>query len=526
MAKKDSHHLVTHRFRPLRSFLALLAMSSAALPAAAQQGSLPDPFEIALPSERYVLRDLVSKLSGPEDGQAAQLSVLDAALARLSQPTKLRGFVQFLRADTLDTNEEYASAMAAISESVRLLPDHSAPLIAATNIYTFSNQPGLGADFLLRASQKDPESVRLIDDYEINALMGRLMLHRDRRRLGMLSDRLLEINWVGQDLGSSSALAEDAIKRRLENGDVTGARALVPRLVVPSHSRSLLTMNAYRRIWPDIEKWSGAKLERQWAIYLKEASNRWKASKGARASRDYVRALGMAGHDRILIRDLLPLFEKVDADEDFRMVFVVAPLAAALARENRWDEVEALFARAEKIWPLGSDANALNIAANRASHLLQAGRPGEALTKMNLAIGDASKWGTGVNRDALGAMHRNRACALFELGRGSEAGLSSGMAINVGPTSAAALHLCSGNMAAARHALLEGLKSETERESVIGFAQLSEDRPHAGPYARKIQARREALKKDPKLRSEIAKYGRVLPFRLADGAPPEVHGLD
>lgn len=497
--------------------MALPSASGANVP----QASLTDLLDVASPSEREGFIRLLKQVAEANGDRSATLKILDEAIAELRQPTKMRGLVQFYRAGLLNSDDEELLAGAAIEESIRLLPEHSAPLIAASEIYTFSGKPGMAADYLIRAGQKDPAAVRRVDNYEIDALIGRLREARDLRRIGALSDMLLGIGWTGRDLSSSSSLARDAIKRRLADGDVVGARALVEKLVVPSDSRDLLYVREYEPLWPDIEKWAGPMLERQWEIYLTEARARWAASKDASATREYVSALVSARHDATLIRDILPMFSERFDDDQFEMVFVVAPLAGALARQDRWGDVWNLFARAEKYWPMGSDANALNIPLSKARFLLSEDRPADALVQLDLALADAVKRRTEVNSGALAAMHSYRACALHELGRPSEAAGSIAAAISQGPVHAAETYVCLGDLATARQSLLSALKLVAERESAIRYLQVSEPRTGSGKYSRKIHARSEALKKDPALLAELSKYGRVLTNRLSDGAPKQ-----
>lgn len=149
----------------------------------------------------------------------------------------------------------------------------------------------------------DPVSVRSFDDYEIGNVIRRLQVARDDRRVRGLSDRLLEINRVGQRLGNQSSLALSAIERRVLDGDIAGGRALIPKLLVPDHSASLLRERAYSALWPDVEKWAGARLEKQWPLYLNEARERWSASRDTLALSDYAGALSLAGHHKTIARD-------------------------------------------------------------------------------------------------------------------------------------------------------------------------------------------------------------------------------
>jgi hypothetical protein len=77
-----------------------------------------------------------------------------------------------------------------------------------------------------------------------------------------------------------------------------------------------------------------------------------------------------------------------------------------------------------------------------------------------------------------------------------------------------------GNEKAARLALLEGLKNPIDRDGAIAFFQEPGPEPPSD-YARRLRLRTDALMSDPVLRTEMLKYGRILPFRSNAGAPPE-----
>lgn len=233
----------------------------AAAPLAAEP--LPRPEEIALPSEKPVLTDTLLKLLyAPEAGSASFMRTLDDALARLSQPTPLRGFVQLVRSGALIEAEKSTEAREAIEESIRLLPEYSGPLFVATSIYAYSDQPGRAADYLLRASRIDPEIVAASTEYEIDNVMRRLAFVDDYRRIRILSERLLEIGWKAESVGAQSSLVARTIESRMAQAEVAGAAAMVPKLLAPGNSRALLVQNRYRAIWPDIERWADQGLRR------------------------------------------------------------------------------------------------------------------------------------------------------------------------------------------------------------------------------------------------------------------------
>jgi len=480
---------------------------------------MPLPEELALPAERELLNRTLNKMAAAPE-PAAMLAILDAALTEAREPTKLRGFLQFSRASLLFHGTENAKALEAAKESVRLLPGYSGPLLIAFSLYNYANQPGEGADYLLRAAALDPHTVRSVDDYEVNGLLRRLRFAREDDRADALSDRLLSIGWVGTRLGSQSTLARAAIERHLSDGNVAGARALVPKLLVPAHSYSLLTNNEYMAIWPDLERWGGPKLQQQWTIYLTEARARWTASKAIDTAQDYSSALLAAGHYSTVIREIRPLFDrKLDPDEH-DPIFVVAGVARALAHQGRWQDADQFFVKAQEVWPLRSTANAINITANRARYLLLAGRPEEAVRQMDAAIAEGRRWE--VNPDALAAMHHSRACALHELGRSAEAGVSTAIALSAEfPVNRALLQLCLGNVAAARSMLLEALKDPSSRDALIGFVQTPDEPTFPSEYGRRFSANVKALRTDPVLVEAVKKYGRILPFSSIDGAPTE-----
>ena len=473
------------------------------------------------PPHRATLERLLLDM-GNAATPAAGVAVTDKLLGQLPEPSLLRGMVQFYRAAALAAAGREPAAVLAIEESIRLLPGYSGPLIAAGGIYAYSHTPGRGADHLLRAAEIDPGAIRGLDEYTVFSLLHRLGAESGRRRVQAVSERLLAIDWQGQRLGTQSGLARNTIKAKLSRKDVAGARALVPRLLNPADSFHLLMLKEAEPVWPDIERWAGPKLGQQWAIYLREARARWLASKSPETVLDYSAALVQAKHDRTLIRDILPLFDAPDPQADGDLLFVATTLAGALAREGRWTDVDALFVRAQKVWPLDGQANALNLASNRAAYLFRAGRTQDGLKQMDEALAVAPKWGTQVNADALRAMHWHRACGLALAGRQADAAVSIAAVLGHDrPLSRAQLRLCLDDRAGAKRELVEALRDSDSREAVIGLLQLADEPTPGSRYSELLYDRTEALRTDPDLVKRAAPYARVLPFRLSDGAPAE-----
>ncbi|MCY7272134.1 MAG: hypothetical protein LH485_08820 [Sphingomonas bacterium] len=475
-----------------------------------------------LPEEAALYNEAVaSSLTSGNKGNSDGLNYLDPLLAKLGEPTKFRGFIQLLRAQALNEADRTAEAITAVEESIRLLPGYSAPLLAAADVYGYSDRPEMAADYLMRASRLDPDVVRNFDDYDLRNLMQRLSAKRDDRRLKLVSEELLRIGWTGTRIASRSSLVEQAIKRRLADGDVAGAQSLVPELLVPNQSVTLLSNKAYSAVWPAIERWGGAKLQKQWKIYLSEARSRWLVSKDSHTLGDYVTALESASLGDEIIAQALPLFsERLDPQRDMEMVFAVATIAEALAQQGRWKDAHELYVRADKIWPLGSEGSALNIAINHGRLYLFEGKPADALRAIDAAIADARKRGPTINSGALARMHGYRACILHELGRDVDIGTSFPAAIaGMSATSRVWLLLCLKRSAAARQVLLDALNNEAERDEAISFFQKPDDPPLPTPYARRMRLLEDELRKDPTLLVRVKEYGRILPFTLSEGVP-------
>lgn len=501
--------------------LGLIAMVALA-PAPAAADPLPRPEQIALPQERLALQHLSALFSGPADATIHPLAALDRILAETHGPSALRGEVQFFRAIALMDDNRGSDAAAAIEESIRLLPTYSGPLILAVSIEAYNGRPGVGGDDLLRAIALDPESVRQFDDHELLNLIDRLRQQHDDRRIRLIAERLFATGWHGDDLRLRSSLARDLIKARMAEGDVAGARAALPHLAFPPHARDLLIGIAYRSLWPDIEAWAGPLQQAQWLSYLSETRARWQASHDPAQAQPYVEALAAAGHDRTMVRDMLPLLMgPLDRERDYQLIWVVPRVATALSILGRWDEADALFAHMLTVWPFGSDANALNFTANRARILLFRGRNQDALDLIERTIADAGRRGGIVSQAPLAGMHFVRACALHRLGRDAETMSSVAIAANGEVHTAVSTYLCLERAEAARTLLIDAIGQERLRGEVANFLQPADDRHDHEALSLSLTAGREALRRDPALLRAIAPFSRILAYSARAGAPAE-----
>lgn len=505
----------------LRSLARILLISSAAICSSALAQTLPPLDSIMTAKERQLFSDAVqNKLVKFDAGQAPDISSLNTLLAKDPEPTQFRGYLQLLRSTILLDANRVDEAKSAIDESVRLLPGYSGPLLQAFEVYAYSDRPGEAADYLLRASEMDPGAVKKIDDYDIGNLTHRLRVNREHNRLDAVAAKLLALGWTGKEIEGRSNLAIIVIKRRVADGDMAAARSLVPELIVPDQTYELLADNRYRELWPELERWAGPKLERQWAIYLDEAKAQYSASKDIEHILPYVAALRSAGKDELLISETLPLFSgRIDAAADQDLISVSISLADALSRTGRWSDLQSMFDRAEKVWPPDSQPNALNLIANQARYLLYQDRADEAVKLMDRAIESAKQWGDAINADATAVMHLYRACALHRLGRDADAATSTAAAMTLHDVgNILNLELCLGKEDAARVFLIKAMAAEETRNAAIGELQMSANPPCKSSYCTDMWRRWAKLQADPRVQSELRKYGRVLPFRVNEAA--------
>jgi tetratricopeptide (TPR) repeat protein len=178
-----------------------------------------------------------------------------------------------------------------------------------------------------------------------------------------------------------------------------------------------------------------------------------------------------------------------------------------------------MFSKALTVWPAGSDANALNLLANRGRFRYLRGNFAGAVADLRAAIEDGERRSGEVSAHALAPMHYFLACSLHELGRRAEAERSIPFILeNASSRLAANLYLCLGRKDDARRVLIAALAIEPQRDDVIEYLQLENGPPMPSEVARAAASRRRALAEDPEIIAAVAPYGRVLPYQAGAGA--------
>jgi tetratricopeptide (TPR) repeat protein len=491
----------------------LLAAALAAFPVVLTAAPLPKPEDVVQPVERPLLPKLREAL-GQADRKGSNIPALDQLLAELREPSPLRGLVQFFRSMALATAERIPEAREAILESIRLLPNYSAPLFVASQQYAFnSSEPSIAVDYFLRASSIDPQIVELLDDYGANNMLGRLAEVNDHRRAILLSERLLKTGWSKGQPATLSRMAMNILEARIDEGNVAGATEMVTKIVSPSAFARLLTEKKFAPLRRSVVAWTGPQLEKQWPIYLDQTRAAWEASRDLDAGHSYARALALAGHDQTLVSTFLPLFRPpIDLKGGGDLAFIAPVVSQALARLGRWDEAYQILDDMAAAWPDEFGDNILNVTANRARLLVEQGRFTEAAAAFDAVLKNVEERG-GVNVGAFAVMHLYRACALQQLGRATEEVTSSTVVMNrrlEDPVSAAHLHLCRNDHEAARRALIEGLEGEATRAEVLDNLQPRHRHPSNSDFARKMAKRWDRLRADPRLIEAAERHGRIL----------------
>ncbi len=462
------------------------------------------------------LQSIIARRSSSKDG----LAELDRLLATVPDRTRVRGLVQFFRAGCLMILDRHPEAVEAIDEAIMLMPGYSLPHVLASQLHAYSDRPDRAADHLLTATAIDREIVEHIEDYDIAGLLSRLDEQGNRQKLLAVSERLIETEWSKGKSATRSRMAMAVIEQRLAR-DADRAGAMLQHVSRPSDVYKILTEERFTPLRSAAIALAGERLDRLWVAHLDEERGRWERSGDGEDGISYARALLRAGQERKLVATFLPVIaDDVEAPD---AAFLITFVGDGLARLGRWDEVDALYAKATTAWPLGKQANAINVAANRGRLLVMRGKHAEGLAQIDAALADASAWGGEVNSGAVGALHFYRACALGQLGRKGEAAGSLAYVANrrrVDVRDYVDLLLCMDDPETARAALLEGLDQEPARAQVVAWMQPA-DFVFDSDFARSVTGRADQLRQDPKLRRAVSRHGRLLDWSVSAGAPAD-----
>jgi tetratricopeptide (TPR) repeat protein len=496
---------------------AIALLLTVATPSVAQ---VADPFTTTDPADRALAAEVASALANGTPDRAE----LDALLAKLPRPTPLRGIVQTARAAALAVTRDTGSAVAALEEALRLLPDDPRPKLVATEVFTFSGSPQRAADLWMRASQESPDYALMSDRYVMMALVGRLTDLGDHARADRVRARLGEIGFSAglapERSGAALARTREAVRRNEESD----ALAAVTAIADPDDLLTLYTNRQYAMLWPRIAEWAGADLAPQSQRYLEELRADWAAANDFDTATAYARQLADLEAYAAVAALFLPMFDRMQEDTEVGGMEFLAPVVArSLMQLGRMAEAQALLAKAEAAIPGNQEGAALNIAASYLSLAAEETDWPQVVERADTFLKRARPLGSSINASALIQIQAWRACALSHMGRTSEAqqeGAQVLLAQAVVPGPAMEMLLCRGDEAAARRLLLARLADERTLGWALHFVQPVRDGMRT-PLDRLMKPAAQAVRTDAEVVAAANRVGRILPQPVNAALPPK-----
>ncbi|MDG2532029.1 hypothetical protein P6144_00055 [Sphingomonas sp. HITSZ_GF] len=515
----------------LKSGCVALALGLAAVPVHAQVAppTAPDAAtqaqvgigRFAEPWEQALLPAIAEALTVAESKD--RLAKLDAVLAKLDQPSRLRGIVQSIRGVSLMEEYRQPEALAAAEEALRLAPGVPQVKFYAVYAMTFAGAPQRAADIWLALSREYPDLAGQMGGYILDTLRERLRDIGDRKRGDAVSARIAEIGVVEHSAprASDSALAQ--IRQRMDDGKVAEAGALVPGVVVTRDLAQLYLDRRYEKLWPAIARWGGDDLARSQKLYLETLRRDWRAGGTLESATDFARALNEARGYSAVTQLFLPLLApEVLKIDTLGVEFLTPPVARALMGQGRGEEAIALLKRVDATFTKDS-AQKMNFSGNLAKDYLALGRFAEAATVADAWLRSAQRKGSEINRAALIGVQAIRACALIRGGKATQAsGDVADVLMSRGglPDPAMDIYACSDDFAGGKALAIESLNDENRRGWALRWLQPgSPELPYA--ESRRADLFQKRIAADPEVRAAAEKVGRILPFSLTERLPAD-----
>lgn len=504
---------------PLAAALLAVTPSAALLAPVYATAQGKSPLELTTdPADKAVMAEAAAAVAE----RPPSLARLDAVLAKLPRPTPLRGMVQSVRASVLLAQTDERPAVAAIDEALRLLPDHPAPKMIATEVFTFSGAPQRAADLWLALSQQAPDVARQSQRYTMMALVGRLRDLGDRARADRVSARLGEIGFAAALAPERSSYAIAQIRDAMRAGRTADAVAAVPTVGDPSDLVAMFIDKRYVALWPRITEWSGGSFDAPARRYLEELRADYNAADDFQTATPYARELaGLHAYDAVVAL-FLPMFDRTTPNGYGQGAETLAPIVArSLTTIGRAAEGQALLARVAARLPREAAANALNIDAAYATIAAGAGDWARTLSAADTFLARARTFGHSVNSSAIVGIQSYRACALHQLGRTDEAARTKAevmLAAATSPSRVADMLACMNDEATLRQHVIDRLADEDTRAWALGWVQ---------PYVRDPRVALDRLtdpvhdrvRTDPAVVAAATKVGRVLPAPVGGTLP-------
>lgn len=428
------------------------------------------------------------------------LSVRTARLVEANAPTQA---IKLSRAETL------------------AYPDDPFPQMILAQAAYAANDYSTVANAVIAALRLQPDLVGQLSSYELKVLFDRLAIAKQDDLSNALARRLFDAGWTTGYVGLRSSAARALVADLLEKGDVTASRRYVVEVQIPAALAMMLSDNRYAPLHPTIADWAGPRLEKQWPIYLAEAKRAFENEGSAAAADEYASALISAKQDSTLLATFFPFAEQqFTKTEDEEWLFTIAKVASSLARQGRWDDSFASLDRASKLLDEDSQ-NAVNISANRARLRLMKG-DFEAASKLFVPVIVEAKAHEAVGPSTMAWLESYRLCATHRHGSDqakADASRLSASKSKKEPGALAWMWLCLGQPAAARDSWLSAVDDPDKLAMLLAYLQPDGDVTYDSAFALEMDRAAEGLRKDPALRSAVAKAGNIRSWLIADAAP-------
>lgn len=436
---------------------------------------------------------------------------------------KQRLMILSFRAARMITDSAPAQAVELIRTETRAHPDDPlAQMILAQTAFAADDYSTV-ANAIIAATQLQPDLVARISSYELKILFDRLAVGEQDDLSNALARRLFDAGWTTGYVGLRSSAAKEIVVDLLEKGDVPASGRYVVEVQIPATLATMLSDNRYAPLHRTIADWAGPRLEKQWPIYLAEAKRTFESERSATAADDYASALVSAQQDSTLLAKFFPFAEQQFVKtEDEEWLFTITKVASSLARRGRWDDSFALLDRASKLL-IKDSQNAINISANRARlHLVKGDF--EAASKLFVPVVAEAKANDAVGPSTMAWLESYRLCATHRHGSAqakTDASRLSASDSSKEPSAMAWMWLCLGQPAAARDSWLSAVGDPDKMAMLLAFLQPDVDVTYDSKFAREMEQEIANLRKDPILRSAVAKAGNIRSWKLADSAPKD-----
>ena len=497
-------------------FATITALLLATSPALAQVRS---PLAMTTdPADRAVMGEVASAVAS----RPIDIVRLDAVLAKLPRPTPLRGMVQSMRAVALVRARDTGAAVAAVEEALRLLPDHPRPKLVAMGIFTFSGSPQRAADLWMQASRESPGMSRTTDRYVMMALVGRLREIGDPARADRVSARLGEIGFSAGLAPERSAAAVARTRDSVRSQRDSEALSSVTGISDPDDLLSLYVDRRFAMLWPRVAEWAAPDLSAQTMRYLEELRADWTAADSFETAVPYARQLSKLQAHEAVVGLFLPMFDRVQTGTEQKDVEFLAPVVArSLVQVGRAADAQVLLAKIAAVMADDAGGNALNIDGAYLTMAALATDWPQVTARADSFLARARSLGTEINRSATLDVEAWRACALSRAGRTEEAQRAAAEVLvtgTVAPNAAMQMHVCRGDVSAARTLVIERLADESTREWALRFVQPARA-DGATPLARLMEPVAQAVRGDPGVIAAANKVGRILPQPVNANVP-------